>query len=758
MYRKTKNLLKAITSYGLIVFTVVCIITGLMTFCWGNSELPHLEPYTVAIMGGGIALFLYTLLQFHRKLCRSCSKRTALLMRAVTVVSILAIQIICFAKTGEITLTSDSFIVTDMASDMVANTQGILDNSSDNITMANYFARYENNHFFIILLYKYFCILNNFIPLNIGNFITAVQVLNIIMLDLGILLAYLAARKMKDVETADTLLLLSALSPTTYVWIFWSYTNTYSIPFVMGILFMYLYLHDTQSTKGTIFYGISMGILGIVGCFIRPTTIIPIIAVLCMQILCRDNINKTTIKRTVLWTAIFFLTAVLTASLFTEVRKSHLTDPEGQGKFPITHWLMMGLSDEGGFNKEDLYYTLQFKTKEEKNKADICKIKERISEKGAIGLVSLAMKKLWRPYGEGTDQFTQQASFAGKTTPLYDYVYGKKNGLFLIYCKAFRLLTLSLVLLSIISFIRRKQKDDMMLYMLTLFGSMLFFVLWESNRKYGVSFQYVLLSLSAGAITGSFSLSKESYICKKASILLYGSCIVVTLFALFLGYYNCVVNQYDYKKEIIKIKPRSRIINNIIAEDKIVEQTFVANQPFDEIKLYVKEYNQSQNMEASSYRIDILNSRGQKETASQIVSKNTAIKHRMLKLKLGNICPEGKEEQFTIRITGNSGTKDFLEFSMLGYQHEDKFRSGKLKENEQELKADIGMRILGKRTESLMPGWIYLTVGGIIILLESTFFITEIKKWLLTQKDRKSYIGQLKKKKEWRKSLFERTD
>lgn len=130
-------------------------------------------------------------------------------------------------------------------------------------------------------------------------------------------------------------------------------------------------------------------------------------------------------------------------------------------------------------------------------------------------------------------------------------------------------------------------------------------------------------------------------------------------------------------------------------------------------------------MEESSYRVDILNSRGQKEISSQIIKGNTAIKHRMLKLKFGNICPEGKEEQFTIRITRDSGTKDFLEFHMIGYQHEDKFRSGKLKVNEQELKADIGMIILGRRTESFMPGWIYFIIGGIIIFLESIFFITD---------------------------------
>lgn len=724
MYQKTKNLLKSFTLYGLIVFTAICIITGLMTFCQGNSRLPQLKPYTIIIMGAGIVLFLYTVLSFHRKLCESCSRRTIILMRVVIVFFILFIQIICFIKTGEIALTADSFKVTDMAADMAVNTGGILNNNPDYKIMAGYFARYENNHFFTIVLYWYFCILNNFISLNIGDFVISVQVLNIIMLDLGILLAYFAARKMKDAKTADTLLLLSALSPTTYVWIFWSYTNIYSIPFVMGILLLYLQMHDTQKTKWTVLYGISMGILGITGCFIRPTTVVPVIAVLCMQILCRENINKTTLKRTVLWTASFLLSAVLIASLFTTVRKSYLTDPEGHGKFPITHWIMMGLSDIGGFNKKDLNYTMQFKTEQEKNKADIDKIKERITEKGPKGLACLAMKKLWRPYGEGTDQFIQQASFAGKITPLYDYVYGKKNGLLLIYCKAFRLLTLAFVLLSVINFLYRKQKNGMMLYMLTLFGSMLFFILWESNRKYGVSFQYVLLSISAGAVTSSRHISKESYTCKKAFIFLHGVCIVVTMIALFLGYHNCVLNQYDYKKEIININPRSRAIKNVISENKIIEQTFAINQPFDEIRLYVKENNQSQKTEISSYRIDILNSEGL-ETSSKIVNRNTAIKDGALELKVGNICPKGKEEQFTIRITKNSGTKDFLEFRMLGYQYEDKIRSGKLKENEQELKADIGMLILGRRTESFMPGWIYFIIGGIIILLESIFLITD---------------------------------
>ncbi|MDE7423459.1 MAG: hypothetical protein K2N51_07165 [Lachnospiraceae bacterium] len=735
IYTKMQKFFKLFTLYGLIIFTTVCIFTGLMTFCRKNDQLPHLEPYTVAAMGGGIVLFLFTLFRFYGKLYDSCSKHTVFLVRVVIVAVILAGQITCFNKMGEVALETDAFIVTDMASDMAVNTDGILDNSPNNEIMG-YFARYENNHFFTIVLYWYFCILNSFLSLSTGDFVMAVQVLNIIMLDLGILLSYFAARKMKDVKTADTLLLLSALSPTTYVWIFWSYTSTYSIPFVMGILLLYLHMHDAKNTKRTLLYGIGMAVLGITGCFIRATTVIPFVAVICMQILCRRNINKTTVIRIALWSAVFFLSAVLSVSCFTSIRKLHLTDPDGHGRFPITHWIMMGLSDKGGFCKEDVHYTLQFETAKEKNEAAIRRIEERIEEKGLGGLACLATEKLWRPYGGGTDGFTTHQAFcAGKITPLFDYVYGEKNGLLFIYCNAFRLLTLSLVLVSVISFIRRNQPDSIMIYVLTLFGSMLFFLLWESNRKYGVSFQYVLLSLSAAAVTGlpftrkldtcCQAMCQESRTAKKASILLYGSCMVVTLLVLFLGYHNCVVKQYDYNKKIIRIKPSSKTVKNIISKNKTIEQTFFINQPFDKIKLYVREYNQSQNTELSSYQIDVFNSSGQPAAASIIVDRNTTIKNGTLNLELGNICPKEKGEEFTMRITRNSGTKDFLKFHIVRYWNEDKFRSGKLKKDKQDLKADIGMCILGKRTESLMPKWIYLTGGGMVILLELIFFVME---------------------------------
>ena len=57
---------------------------------------------------------------------------------------------------------------------------------------------------------------------------------------------------------------------------------------------------------------------------------------------------------------------------------AHYYAPERSGNFPVTHWLMMGLSADGTFQLEEEQYTQSFLTKSQKVHANLGKIKERL--------------------------------------------------------------------------------------------------------------------------------------------------------------------------------------------------------------------------------------------------------------------------------------------------------------------------------------------------------------------------------------------
>ena len=75
------------------------------------------------------------------------------------------------------------------------------------------------------------------------------------------------------------------------------------------------------------------------------------------------------------------------------------------GNFPVTHWLMMGLSADGTFQLEEEQYTQSFLTKSQKVHADLGKIKERLIDYGISGLARHSLRKLAVTWGDGSARY-----------------------------------------------------------------------------------------------------------------------------------------------------------------------------------------------------------------------------------------------------------------------------------------------------------------------------------------------------------------
>lgn len=264
---------------GAIIFLMIAALAGFIGL-YTRADFMNTKAYISFLGSLFFLLILAELVWLFQRIVSCCSNGKRIFLRVFLFLSIFVFQMICLNGLGKITLTEDSFKVIDMASNMVYNTKGMLDNTIDEPVYGGYFARYSNNHGITLFFYYFFSMLRFF---GCEQFILAARILNVILLDLGIFLTYLSARKMWGSRKADIVLLLMALSPTTYVWLFWSYTNTFSIPFVMGILLLYLYGKDSKENKKVALHGMCMAVVGVIGYFIRPTTIIPIIAVIIMQ-------------------------------------------------------------------------------------------------------------------------------------------------------------------------------------------------------------------------------------------------------------------------------------------------------------------------------------------------------------------------------------------------------------------------------------------------------------------------------------------
>lgn len=366
-----------------------------------------------------------------------------------------------------------------------------------------YFQRYPNNHFIVVVFYYFYKILYF---MGIQKVWIPTILLNLISIDTGILFSWLIARRWKGVKMADLVLCLFILCPTTYVWLTTVYTNTLSFPFVMLILYLCLRLQDEQtqenSHKG--FWAL-MGAVMAVGYWIRPTTIIPIIAV-ALYFIVHGSRHMKQEDRTRCLTG-----AVLAAGVFVccfmgcrglvdrHVDRSRLT-----GEFPVTHWIMMGLNTDsfGAYSREDEVYTMNFETKAQKRQADIARLKERVARLGKTGLAYQAMAKMFGVWALADDDCFNKAAYASDFPGWYRYFMGKDNTWYLLFMQAFRVVTFLFLCGSILGQMRQKKYDRSYVLSLTFLGAVLFFVLWEANRKYNVCFMGVCLLLMADGIEG----------------------------------------------------------------------------------------------------------------------------------------------------------------------------------------------------------------------------------------------------------------
>ena len=380
----------------------------------------------------------------------------------------------------------------------------------------SYFQQYTNNHFVVILFYYFYKILS---VLGITQVWIPTVMLNIFCVDVGIYITYRTAKRLKGIGCANLVLIFFLLCPTTYVWLTTAYTNTFSFPFVMAILYLCLWLRGGEPNKKNIVKCVLLGFVVVLGYFVRPTTVLPIIAMFIfsgikffeeplmvkrkeMRVLNPEwNLTKKISgkRNTIIKAGIVLLVCAVTWVGCEMLMNRHIDREKITGQFPVIHWVMMGLNERtgGGYAGEDVDYTKSFEGVEAKKKADMARLKERVADMGVSGLTLQAFVKMARVWAMGDDDSIQKASYAHNYPVLYERFMGNNNGWFLVYMQSFRMAVFLLLGISVLRQLRRGVCGEIFLYTLTFLGAILFFLIWEANMKYNICFMGVYLILMA---------------------------------------------------------------------------------------------------------------------------------------------------------------------------------------------------------------------------------------------------------------------
>ncbi len=549
---------KIIVVCTLICFAIIWAATiyQALTECFTNltGVDEHTGQTVTASLGMGwrIALLLVlelVLLWFFRVIFRhfeSCSMRRLHVDAAVLFFCSLVIYLVLISQLRIVPIT-DSHSVLDQALSLARN--GLDSMSADSI-YANYFSKYANNYPVTLLFAGYFWLVEK---LGVSDMYLASCLFNMCCLLLGSLFTWLAAKRAFGPRTAAKVLLLCVMNPVYYLMVFWVYTNTLSVPFVMALIYLALCVRDARSRRMRTLLAAVLGAVAAAGIQLRATTAIPVIAiVICFGIEVFQRIqnaerNPNFRERDVQeeksrdyrktkegskdrkykeirndfvrqkraeygkirkgcpgWTGVLLAAVAVTAAVYLTISTacSSCFSEVSDGNYPITHWLMMGSHGNGTYNTTDDRYTFSFETQEEKKEATLAAAIENYKELGATGTAQLFLRKMVITWSDGYFGADQRLGQTMRYTPLYSLLVGEESDFFQLYCQVFWLAVGFFVICACIRCLRGKSMRLLpFLLILTLFGAIIFYWFWEVKAAYALPFLpifYLLAGYGSG--------------------------------------------------------------------------------------------------------------------------------------------------------------------------------------------------------------------------------------------------------------------
>ncbi len=636
------------TAYRILlaVMTLLCIFIGAGAVIYAQDRVftqvlsSSLRLFFPLLLAVAICVFLVLLYRVLDRL----GQRQLIAVSVIMLCVMLGIFLIIFMN-FRVVPTTDALNVQDTALFLAKTGKVPITLHSPH---GEYFARYANNYFLVVILRCYFklCLI-----LGIQDMYWPLILLSFAALMTSVVFMYLTGVLLGGVRRGAKILALCVLNPLYYLLVLWVYTNVLSIPFTIAGIYFSLRVYRAKSAHSRGVFCVLTAIVAVFGYYIRATSMIPIVAVAICAFLWGLRGKKRRMLR-VLKCAV--LCAVVSLVLFHAVAKVndwHFSEVS-DGRFPITHWIMMASHGNGKHNIKDVNYTMQFETVQEKSAAALRKTIENYKSMTATGLASFMYEKLlttWS-FGDGGDLLSK-VSQDNKMTELYSWLIGSQSDLFREYCYAFRIATIFLILVAIWNLSGKKEIDSaQFVFLLSLFGGILFYCFWEVKATYSLPFVYIMLLIAAqgaDALVQSVPDMQDRLRGK-------GCYAALTSFMCAMGicvwFYNGIVNSNVTLQDWTLNGKMETSIGTIFPDGKELElaQEIYASKPFNHITLAGK-VDKAAIKAGDSAQLTICDASGQTVFERTIEAKELEGKG-YLTIETGKITPRGRE-RFVINIT-----------------------------------------------------------------------------------------------------------
>lgn len=365
-----------------------------------------------------------------------------------------------------------------------------------------YFGYFPNNIGAMVVLHTIFSIVSVF---GISDFFAVGAVFNSLLITATVMVVSLVCRKLKG-EAAGVMALVFFMVYIPFMFMGAAfYTDSLSLLFPVLFYYLYIYFKEQVTWKKRALFASGMALVLTIGMLIKFTVVIILFAVII------DALLTIGWKEVCLLTGFSLLLAFVSFNIMDLYMYSKHLDKNTSKQLntPYLHWVMMGLQNNGAYSYEDYEYTRSFAA-EDRNKACLSKIKERINNMGFAGFTELLLNKADVCFGDGTlsiSDFLDDSPYKYRWIHQYILYSGAKHYQYKHFVTG--------ILLGIYLFMLRwaaiclkgknTSKDIVLAPVLAGLGILAFLLLWETRGRYFTNFVPVLLVCA----TMSFNWEKQ---------------------------------------------------------------------------------------------------------------------------------------------------------------------------------------------------------------------------------------------------------
>ncbi|WP_026669648.1 hypothetical protein [Butyrivibrio sp. AE3006] len=599
----------------------------------------------------------------------------------------------------------------------------------DNNYHIKWIKMYPNNYF-LILLFKQFAIMAD--HLGITDIMSYLWVINYLHMFAGMLLSFLCVVEIAGHAMANKALSLMVLNPLYYYLSFWVYSSSISVPLLMGICYVLLklYREDGLLKKGLLC--VILAALLILGFHVRLTAVFPVIAYLVIRIFDFFSMDKSERREQKYLIRMAFALGVMIVAFAgikaINIRVADNFGPYQEYNLPTARWLYVGSKGDGSIKTEYEdngfdYSRLYGKSKEEKSGIYIEGIIYNYKKLGIKGLAKLWANKLRITFSDGFPSVVSRTYSGAYSGRIFEFLRGD-GGEFFAYI--YRLITVIGILLCTLCCSRIWSGFDrrLSLFTITLFGEMLFYLIWEVKGDYSDSLLFLMVIIAAVGISNApdtFDKVAENRIVRVAA----GILAIVMCIAFFV----ILTTEVKYTHNRINGNTYDRSDDHISIEvdnNETLRQTFACSDTFNKITI-----NADAGEETYDYLISMYNEEGELLYSKTVNAGD--IKKGTIRINTDDIVPGKKNCKYVLEIVKTGEESGNLTFFTGDNYYIDSY-AGELTKGDIEFVDDLSMKVEYAGRGSYVPFAIALAICFILLFACFAAFSIDLK--LIFQKRR----------------------